>query len=163
MMATDTDTKKRQRILRISKLNAWSITCIAGVFTLLGLLSLSLAGILVGAAVTSAGLAEIKGHRKFAADEEGARIWMSLSQLWLILSVLTYCGWRVYSLDTTDPFAILGDSTSILELTSTMGISQAAVTELFIKAYLWTYGLVAVLTCVFQGGLSIYYWVNIKQ
>jgi hypothetical protein len=163
MTATDADTKKRQRILRISKLNAWSITCIAGVFTLLGFLSLSLVGVIVGAAVTCAGLAEIKGHRRLSEGKAGARMWMSGSQVWLVFSVLSYCGWRLYALDTTDPFAMLGDSTSILELTSTMGISKAEVTKLFIKAYRWTYGLVAALTCVFQGGLSAYYWANIKH
>jgi hypothetical protein len=163
MQPPDADTKKKERIIRISKMNAWSVTLIAGAFTLIGLLSLSFAGVLVGAAVTSAGLIEIRGYRKLSSGESDARTWMTGSQVWLMFWVLLYCGWRLHSLDTSDPFAILGDSNSILELTSTMGLSKATVAELFIKAYRWTYGLVAVLTCIFQGGLAVYYWINIGK
>ncbi len=163
MQDAEEHRKKKQRILRISKLNAWSITFIAGAFTALGLLSLSWAGVLVGASVTGAGLAEIRGYRKLAAGEPDARTWMTGSQIWLMFCVLLYCGWRLATLDVSDPFAVLGDSANILELTSAMGLSKAAVADLFIKAYLWTYGLVAALTCIFQGGLAVFYWVNIGK
>ena len=50
-----------QRIARISTVNAWSVTILAGSFTVLNLLGMSIAGVIVGAAVTAAGPIELFG------------------------------------------------------------------------------------------------------
>jgi len=157
-MNTHEDPSARlQRIRRISTVNAWSVTVLAGSFTVLNLLGLSLPGVLVGAAVTAAGPIELHGLKRLEADPGRARTWMVGSQVWLIVCVLTYCVWRLLSLDPDNPFEVFGDAAQVFELVEVFGIPKAYLASLFIQAFYITYGLVAGLTLLVQGGLSVYY------
>lgn len=144
--------------MRISKINAWSVTLIAGFFTLLSLIGLSVAGIVVGAAVTAAGIIELQGQKALQTDPARARLWMVGSQVWLLTGVLSYCGWRLMMLDPADPLAVFGsEAGQLLQMVEIMGISSAELEHLFVQAYRITYGLIAGLTVLFQGGLALYY------
>jgi hypothetical protein len=158
METTDESSVLTRRIMRISKINAWSVTLIAGGFTLLSLIGLSVAGIVVGAAVTSAGLIELHGQKTLQTDPARARTWMVGSQVWLLTGVLSYCGWRLMMLDPANPLAVFGsEAGQLLQMVEIMGISSAELEHLFVKAYRITYGLIAALTVLFQGGLALYY------
>jgi hypothetical protein len=163
MTTEDAQEKQTRRVLRISKFNAWSVTVISGLFAVLSLLGMSLPGALVGGGVVAAGLMEMRGHRRLEVGEPGARDWMVFSQVWLILCVFGYCGWRLAALDPADPFALLGDTTGLNQLVGIAGISTDELGELFIQIYTYTYGAVAALTLVFQGGLGLYYWVRVGR
>ncbi len=163
MTTDDPQEKQIRRVLRISKFNAWTVTVISGLFAVLSLFGMSLPGVLVGGGVVAAGLMEMRGHRRLEAGEPGARDWMAFSQVWLILCVLIYCGWRLAALDPEDPFALLGDSSSLVQLVEIAGISLEELGELFVQIYTYTYGAVAALTVVFQGGLGLYYWVRVGR
>ncbi len=157
METTDESQALTRKILRISKLNAWSVTIIAGTFTFLSLLGLSLAGITVGLAVTIAGPIEMRGHRKLANHEPDARRWMVGSQVWLMACVLAYCSWRLMSLDPENPFAVFGDAAQVFALVEAMGLPMEQLRTLFVQAFTITYALIAGLTVLFQGGLALYY------
>jgi hypothetical protein len=43
------------------------------------------------------------------------------------------------------------------------GISMEELGDLFVQIYTYTYGAVAALTVVFQGGLGLYYWVRVGR
>ena len=152
-----------QRIARISTVNAWSVTILAGSFTVLSLLGMSIAGVIVGAAVTAAGPIELFGLKQLHTDPSRARRWMMASQLWLILCVLTYCTWRLLSLDPDNPFEVFGDASQVFELVEMFGIPKAYLASLFIQAFYITYGLVAGLTLLVQGGLTVYYGTRIDR
>jgi hypothetical protein len=158
METTDESSALTRKIMRISKINAWSVTLISGSFTLLSLLGWSVAGIVVGAAVTAAGLIELHGQKALQTDPARARTWMVGSQVWLLICVLSYCGWRLMMLDPADPFAVFGsEAGQLLQMVEIMGISAAELEHLFVQAYRLTYGLIAGLTVLFQGGLALYY------
>ncbi len=144
-------------VLRISNINAWSVTLIASGFTLLSLLGWSVAGIVVGSAVTGAGLMELHGQKALKTNPSQARQWMVGSQVWLMTGVLSYCIWRLIMLDPADPFAVLGDAGQLLQMVEIMGIPPAHLEQLFVQSYRITYGLIAALTVLFQGGLALYY------
>jgi hypothetical protein len=163
MTSVDPRQKQLRRVLRISKINAWSVTIISGGFAVLNLIGMSLVGVLVGGGVAGAGLMEMRGHRRLEAGQSGARQWMVFSQAWLVLCVLAYCGWRLAALDPADPFAMLGDTTGLNQLVAIAGISTEELGGLFIQIYTYTYGAVAALTLVFQGGLGLYYWVRVGR
>ena len=147
-----------RRVMRISLINAWSVTLIAGSFTALSLLGLSLAGVIVGAAVTAAGPIELHGRKALQTNVTQARGWMVGSQVWLMSCVLGYCGWRLMMLDPADPFAVFGaEAGQLMQMVDIVGISSAELERLFIQAYRITYGLIAGLTVLFQGGLALYY------
>jgi len=157
MKEPDDKAALEQRILRISNINAWSVTLIAGGFTLLSLLGWSVAGIVVGAAVTTAGVMELHGQKALRTDPSRARQWMVGSQVWLLTGVLSYCGWRLTMLDPADPFSVLGEAGQLLHMVELMGVSAAELEHLFVQAYRITYGLIMGLTVLFQGGLALYY------
>jgi len=163
MTQVDPQEKQLRRVLRISKINAWTVTIISGGFAVLNLIGMSLIGVLVGGGVAGAGLMEMRGHRRLEAGEPGARDWMVFSQVWLILCVLAYCGSRLAALDPADPFALLGDPDGLHELVALAGISLEELGDLFVQIYTYTYGAVAALTVVFQGGLGLYYWVRVGR
>ena len=146
-----------EKIMRISTINAWSVTFIAGAFTVLSLLALSVPGVVVGAAVAAAGPTELYGQRKLEDDPRTARTWMVGSQIWLMVCVLSYCAWRLLSLDPENPFVVFGDAAQVFELVEVFGIPQSYLASLFIQAFYITYGLIAALTLLFQGGLAMYY------
>ncbi len=158
MEPSDETAALRRRIMRLSSFNAWSVTLIAGCFTLLSLLGLSVPGIIVGAAVTASGPIEFQGQKALQTDVAQARLWMVGSQVWLMVCVMGYCGWRLMLLDPADPFAVFGEEAGqLLQLVEVMGISTAELEHLFVRAYRLTYGLIAGLTVLFQGGLALYY------
>jgi len=157
MKTTDETSVLYQRIMRISTINAWSVTIIAGCFTGLSLLGMSIPGVIVGAAVTTAGPLELHGLKQLEADPSRARPWMVGSQVWLMACVVSYCAWRLLSLDPDNPFVVFGDAAQVLELVAIFGIPEAYLASLFVQAFYITYGLIAALTLIFQGGLAVYY------
>ena len=160
---SDHDDKRRQRVLRISQFNAWCVVAIASFFAVVSLGSLSVVGFLVGACVTLSGLLEIWGHRLLQKREPGARLWMTVSQVWLLICVLLYCWWRLHSLDPLDPFAGLLGVDHLLEFAEDMGTPRELVAAMFVQIYDLTYKLVALLTVIFQGGLGLYYWLQVGR
>ena len=152
-----------QKIMRISTINAWSVTFIAGAFAVLSLAAWSVPGVIVGGAVTVAGPLELQGNKSLQTDPSRARMWMMGSQLWLMLCVLSYCAWRLLSLDPENPFVVFGDAAQVFELVAILGIPKGYLAPLFIQAFYITYGLIAGLTILFQGGLTIYYGSRIGR
>ena len=163
MNMTDEVARLTQKITRISTFNAWSVTFIAGSFAVLSLLALSVPGVVVGAAVAAAGPTELYGQRKLEDDPRTARTWMVGSQVWLMVCVLSYCAWRLLSLDPDNPFVVFGDAAQVFELVEVFGIPQSYLASLFIQAFYITYGLIAALTLLFQGGLAVYYRTRIGR
>ena len=157
MQTTDDHALLSQKIIRISTINAWSVTFIAGTFALLSLLALSVPGVVVGVAVAAAGPLELYGQKRLETDPGQARTWMVGSQVWLMICVLSYCAWRMLSLDPDNPFVVFGDAAQVFELVAIFGIPQAYLASLFVQAFYITYGLIAALTLLFQGGLALYY------
>ncbi len=163
MTQTEDHARKLKRLLLLSRFNAYSIVIIAATFGLLCVVLWEPAGIFVGAAVTSAGLMEIRGHRRLRAGIPGARKWMAGSQVWLVVCVLAYCGWRLLAFDPENPLAVLGDAELLKVTASVAAISQAMLEDLVTLVYTLTYKLVACVTLVFQGGLALYYWVKVGR
>lgn len=163
MTPKDDHARQLKRILWLSRINAYSIVIIASAFGLLCLAMLEPVGILVGAAVTGAGLMEIRGHRRLRSGIPGAQRWMAGSQVWLISCVLAYCAWRLLAFDPEQPLAVLGDA-ALLETTAAIaGYSHEMLEDLVTLVYTLTYKLVALVTLVLQGGLASYYWVKVGR
>jgi hypothetical protein len=160
----DPQAQRIQRLIRLSRFNGYSVACIAGGFAVLSLFGLSLSGVIVGAGLTGCGLLEIKGHRRLAAGEPGARGMMAGSQVLLVLCVLLYCWYRLAVFDPDNPMAILGSmEPQLRELTELAMVPMAELEAQVRMIYLLTYRLVAAVTVVLQGGLAVYYWVRVGQ
>ncbi len=161
MLDSDEHARRLKRLLRISRVNGWTVVVIAGLFGLLSLLTLDVAGFLVGAGVTGAGAMEIVGHRRLENGQSGARGFMVGSQGWLIFCVLIYCTWRLFIFDVDDPLAILGDSELLRSVATSGGLPMSVLEGMVTLVYQLMYRLVAALTLIFQGGLGLYYWLRV--
>ena len=163
MKTSDESSVLIQKIMRVSTINAWSVLFIAGTFAVLSMLALSFPGVAVGVAVAIAGPLELHGQKRLEDNPMQARTWMMGSQLWLMTCVLIYCSWRVLSLDPDNPFVVFGDAAQVFELVQIFGIPRAYLASLFVQAFYITYGLIAGLTLIFQGGLTLYYRARIGR
>ena len=164
MSESDPETQRLKRLLRISKANGWCVACVAGGFACISLLSLSLAGVLVGGVVRAAGVMEIKGHRRLEAGLSGARGLMAGSQVLLVICVVLYCWWRLVSFDSSNPLALVGSfEGQIRQMAELALVPMSEIERQVTEIYMLAYRLIAGVTLLFQGGLGLYYWVQVGR
>jgi hypothetical protein len=155
-MAKDPD-KIRKWIRQTSGLNGWSVTVIAGLFTVASLIGWSPVGVIIGLAVTGAGGMELHGRRRLATGQPGARDWMAGSQLWLLTCVLVYAAYRLLGFDWGAPLSDLSPE-EVRQLSIVTGFHGDFLGQLVSMLFGTIYVVVAAVTLVYQGGLGLYYW-----
>ncbi|MCF7803160.1 MAG: hypothetical protein K9N46_12655 [Candidatus Marinimicrobia bacterium] len=155
-MNTEELKKKRNRLLRISKINGGSIAVIAGIGTVLSLFSLSLNGILVGLGITAAGLLELRGHKTLGEDLAEARKWLLTSQILFFTVIVLYSAYQLSVFDAMNPLNTFSEDfrQTVLALA---GSQQSVLNDLIAKAYRTTYIAIMVLSFFYQGGMWLYY------
>jgi len=149
--------KTRAWILRISAMNAWSVTIVAGLFALGSLVVWDTVGIVVGLAVTGAGAMELHGRQRLVAGRAGAQDWMAGSQLWLLICVLAYAAWRLLVFDWAAPLSSMSVE-ELRQLGVLTGLYGDTLAQFVSMLYGLIYVVVAIVTLVYQGGLGLYYW-----
>ena len=144
-----------RRILKISRLNGWSVVLFAGICTLVTLLLGDVTGIVVGALVTGAGLLEVRGNRLLARRHADGMRWLIRAQLFLLAVILIYASSRIYSLGQELTPANL--SPEMRSLLTQSGLEPNEVLPLLRTVISSFYGAVMLTTCLYQGGLAFYY------
>jgi len=140
-------------------MNAWSVTLLSGAFTVGSLIFWSPVGIVVGVAVVGAGLMELRGRGLLLRNASGAREWMALSQVWLLMTVLIYAAHRLWVFDWNAPLSDMSMQET-MQLTVLTGLHGELLGRFVAGVYGLIYGVVAVVTVVYQGGLALYYWLH---
>jgi len=143
------------RILKISRLNGWSVALFAGFCTLITLLLGDVTGIVVGALVTGAGLWEVRGNRLLARGQAEGMRWLIRAQLFLLAVILIYASSRIFSLGRELTHANL--SPEMRSLLTQSGLEPNEVLPLLRTVISSFYGAVMLATCLYQGGLAFYY------
>lgn len=147
-----------RRVLRVAKADGLGLVIIAGLGTLLSLAMLDLIGAFVGAVIVYGGWTELAGRRQLLrGDADGVRR-LVRSQLIVLNVILIYCARQIFSFDLE---TTLGQASSYFTIMNELGFDLTPAMPL-IRAYLplgvYTfYGLVAALTLLYQGGMSLYY------
>ena len=142
-------------VRRFSRVNGWSVAVIAGLGTLISLLFGDLVGVSLGLLATSAGAMEIHGQRCLGRRDPDGMKWLVRSQLWLLSVVLVYATSRLASFDSDTALSNLTPDMAVA--LKEAGIDTADVLPLVKLAFFGFYGTVILVTCVYQGGLAIYY------
>ena len=147
--------KAYKRVLRISRLNGWSVAIFGGLSMLVALLFGDLVGAFIGLCVTLAGWMEIRGGRQLRRrDVDGMKL-LVRSQLFLLAVILSYCASRLGSFDSE---TVLANLTPDMEAVLTQaGLEKADVVVLVHTVFLALYITVAVVCLIYQGGLALYY------
>lgn len=147
--------KALKRVLAVSAFDGWSVIAIAGLGTLLSLAFGDYSSVLVGLLVLAAGVMELRGRRQLRRrDPDGMRL-LVRAQLFLLSVILVYCASRLGSYDQE---SMLGNLTPDMKaLLKESGVDVADIVPLVQMVFFVTYGLVALLSLLFQGGLILFY------
>ena len=147
--------KALKRVLFISAVDGWSVIIIAALGMLLTLLLGDLSGLVVGALVLAAGIMELRARRRLLRRDIIGMKHLVRAQLLLLTVILVYCASRLGSYDQDTMLANL--TPDMKAALKEAGVNIADITPLVQMAFFAAYGLVAVLTLLFQGGLILYY------
>ena len=147
--------KVLQRVLVISAIDGWSVIVIAALGMLLTLVLGDLSGLVVGALVLTAGIMELRARRRLRRRDITGMKHLVRAQLLLLSVILVYCASRLGSYDQESMLANL--TPDMKAMLKESGVDVAEITPLVQMAFFATYGLVALLTLFFQGGLILYY------
>ena len=155
LSATALPEKALQRVLLVSAIDGWSVTVLAALGTLLTLVLGDYSALLAGLLILAAGVMELRGRRRLLQRDAGGMQQLVRAQLFLLAVILVYCASRFGSYDQE---AMLANLTPDMKaLLQESGVEVAEIIPLVRLVFLATYGLVAVLSLVFQGGLILYY------
>jgi hypothetical protein len=147
--------KALKRVLRISRLNGWSVIVIAALGTLITLAMGDLSGMTVGVLIAIAGGMEVRGHKLLKRHNPDGMKTLVRSQMFLLAIILVYCATRLGSFDDG---AVLGNVTPDMEaLLKEAGISKTDILPLVRTAFFVGYGSFALVTLFYQGGMALYY------
>ncbi len=145
-----------RKVSSVAKWNGGSIAFIGGLSSLISLAFQDWGYVLLGFGVTASGLMELRGRKKLLQDEEGAGKWLKGSQLWLIVLILGYAGFKILSLDASDPLKDIPIE-YVDQIKFISGMSDLEFGEYIIFLTYAVYSMVMLVTALYQGGLWLYY------
>ncbi len=154
--------KALKRVLKISRVNGWSVVIFAGLGILLALALGDLASAGLGLLVGGAGWMELHGHKRLKRRDPEGMTWLVRSQMFLLSVVLVYCASRLGSFDNETMLS--GLTPEMESLLKESGIERADLVPMVRLAFFSTYITitVAALTVLYQGGMAFYYRRKIK-
>lgn len=147
--------KALQRVLLVSALDGWSMTGLAGLGILLTLVLGDFSGVFVGLLVAAAGIIELRGRSRLTRRDAGGMKLLVRAQLFLLAVILVYCASRLGSYDAET--ALAGLTPEMETALKEAGLARADILPLVQTVFYAVYGMVACLSVLFQGGLTLYY------
>ena len=147
--------KALARVIKVSRLNGWSVVIVAGLGVLITLLLGDWLGIAIGLLIAGAGGMEVHGGRRLQRRDPDGMKWLVRSQMLLLSLILAYCASRLGSFDDQ---TVLGNLTPDMEaMLKEAGINRGDIMPMVRSMFLAIYGGFAVVTIFYQGGMALYY------
>jgi hypothetical protein len=140
----------------MARFDGMSVLIVAGGFALLSAYSRDVTGSIVGLLVAAAGAIELHGVGLLRSGQNGMR-WLVASQLYLMGVVLCYAAYRLARPDVAWLLPYLtGEAAEPIE----QAAQQAGVTveQMLVASLRMIYFCVAVITVLYQGGMTLYYF-----
>lgn len=152
--------KALKRVLTVSRLDGWSVMVVAGLGTLLTLVLGDWLGTGIGLLIGGAGWMEVHGHKILKRRDPAGMKWLIRSQLFLLALILAYCASRLGSFDEGTVLANL--TPDMQAMLKEAGIEKADILPIVHLAFLVLYGGVAVVSLIYQGGMTLYYRSRVR-
>ncbi len=155
-----------RRVIRLSRLNGWSVVLFAGLCAVIALPFGDLVSFAVGALVAAGGAIEVRGSRRLRRrDPDGMRL-LVRSQLMVLAVIWVYAVPRLLSFDAgylqdqviPNMREIMSASGSDFDsLLASAGLNAKDIVPLVHLFFVILYGSVMFATLLYQGGLALYY------
>jgi hypothetical protein len=144
-----------QKLLKISRVNGWSVAGLAGFSTVITLLIGDITGIVVGSMAVACGLMELRGNRMLQKRNSSGVRWLIAAQMFLLGVILIYAGMRIWNFRADE--VIQYASSDMRNTLKQLELSPEDLTPLVQKIVWAFYGAVILASCLYQGGLAFYY------
>jgi hypothetical protein len=144
-----------RRVLKVSRLDGWSVAIFAGFCSLVSLAFGDPVGCSVGLLVALGGALEVRGHHLLKHGNADGMRWLVRSQLVVLGTIWAYAASRLLSFDT----AIVQDiaTPDMRASLNELGLTLEDILPLVRRAFYLLYGGVMAVTLIYQGGLALYY------
>jgi hypothetical protein len=147
--------KTIRRAARVAGFNGW-VSALAAMCSA-PFAYFSLVGLIATVALAVVAWNEFRGRKRLLAFDPSAAVILGWNQIGLLALVVVYCFWMLYaSLTGGDPLAELKANPELGELLGS-GRGFELLYRQFIVGF---YGLVILLTVIFQGGNAYYYFTR---
>jgi len=155
-MAKLTPKDTLHRVMRIARLNGWSIAIFAGFCAFVSLVCGDWVGAFIGIVVTVGGAVEIRGLRRLQQhDAEGGMDLLIRAQLIVMGVIWVYGVERLMSFDLEGSMAELRPQMqTIYEQT---GLTEHDFGRWLTLGFYSLYATVLFVTLIYQGGMALYY------
>jgi len=140
------------RVMRFARFNGISELVVAGVFGLICAASKDVPGAAIGVLVAGAGALELHGVGLLSQGEKRGVSWLIGSQLYLLVIVLAYVGYRTQHLDLESVRMVL--SSEQRETIAAAGLDENKFLRIVANISNAIFG---VITFLYQGGMALYY------
>lgn len=155
-MAKRTPKEILHRVMRIARLDGWSIAIVAGLCALVSLATGDLIGGIVGIIVSAGGVVEIRGLRRLTQhDADGGMTLLIRAQLIVLISIWLYALGKLAGFDAES--AMSGMTPDMKTMIDQVGLTTADITRLLRVTFYGMYVTVLIVTLIYQGGLALYY------
>lgn len=141
------------RVLRLARFDGLSVVVFAGSLALLAAVMGDRVGAVVGLLVAGAGAIELHGASLLSHGDKRGVDWLVRSQLLLLTAILAYCVLRLTHPDLSPLHRAVTD-----DMKEQLDLIGWSVDEFLRLVYKLTYGCVAFVTVLYQGGMALYYW-----
>ena len=155
-MAKRTPKEILHRVMRIARLNGWSIAIFAGFCALVSFATGDVVGGVIGLIVAAGGAVEIRGYRKLQQHDADSGMTLLIRAQWIVLvSIWAYAVGKLLSFD---PQTAMGNETPDMKaMIDQAGLSTADINRLVTLTFYATYVTVLIVTLIYQGGMMLYY------
>jgi hypothetical protein len=148
------------RLLRVARFDGGSVLVLCGALAIASAWYGDLTGAIIGVLIAGAGAFELHGAGLIKAGEPRGLNWLVASQLYLLGTILSYVGWRLMSYDPAVVRHLLDPMLHTPDLQAQLAEAGATEADLLATVrtiYFSGFGLVAVGTLFYQGGMALYY------
>jgi hypothetical protein len=145
------------RVLRLARFDGMGVLVVSGGVALLAASAKDVTGAVVGLIFSGAGAIELHGVGLLRSHRASGMRWLVMSQLYLVTAVLAYVASQVArpNLAPIMQFITASPLADIYEqLAADRGVTLK---EFMLSSFYKFYFSVAVLTVIYQGGMTLYY------
>lgn len=144
-----------QRVLRISRLNGWSVALFAGLCGLVSLTFGDLIGFVVGSLVAAGGGCEVYGNRMLQRGDSTGMRWLIRGQFVVLGVIWIYALARLATVDVA--YLQRTISPDMRDWLNQLGLSAEEALQTVCQLFRLVYVCVMAATLIYQGGLAFYY------